>query len=109
MSRGRMVASNDARIRIQREEVALLLDDPKFRRFCWRLLSKSGFFDSSARDNPIAISHDEGRRSLGIEVITDLRLARSDALMAILSEFPDGILGGSTGEIEPQPSGDSFD
>lgn len=98
---GRRSNNGDIRARLEREEVRLLLQDQKFRRFAWRLLSKSGMFEPSHRANPVDTSFAEGRRALGIDVLTDLRLAQPDALLAVLGEYPKGLPGYSTGEIEP--------
>lgn len=101
--------NNEIRARIEREEVKLLLDDRKFRRFAWRLLSKSGMFASSHRANPVDTSLAEGRRALGLEVLTELRMALPGALMVVLGEYPNGLPGYSTGEIEPPGDDDERD
>jgi hypothetical protein len=103
------LSPNELAARIEREELRLMLGDRKFRRFLWRLLGKSGMFTGSARSNPAATSRDEGRRDLGNEVLTELRLADPGALILILSEYSDGLPGHSTGEPEASSPGDDDD
>ena len=98
----------EVRLRIEREETRLLLEDRKFRRFLWRLLAQSDMFGSSHRGNPSDASFKEGRRTLGLELLDELRVVRPDALHIILAEYP-AWLPGKLMDAEPETPGEADD
>lgn len=105
----RRLSNAEIKARVEREEVRLLLEDRKFRKFIWRLFGKSGMYASSHRSNPVDTSRAEGRRDLGNDVLTELRLAQPDALLVILGEYPHGLPGYPSGEVEPLAQADDDD
>lgn len=102
-------AKGELAARVAKEEVRLLMADRKFRRFIWRFFGKSGMFSRSTGSTPHDTSFREGRRDLGNEVLTELRLADPGALAQILAEYPAGLPGIGTGELDPHPTGDDDD
>jgi len=53
-----------------------LLGNAAFRRFCFDLIQRSGFFEVTANGSDGRNLFNEGRRSLGLEVLRDLDAAQ---------------------------------
>lgn len=53
-------------------DLAKVLESPQGRRFVWRLLTLCGVFQSSFEDNYGATSFNEGRRSVGLRLLSEV-------------------------------------
>jgi len=64
-----------------------LLRLPEFRRYMWKMLSSTGLFRSSFTQNAMTMSCSEGRRDIGLGVLSDLNDADVNAFAQIQREF----------------------
>lgn len=71
--------------KIEQEEARILSDLrkllqlPEFRRYVWRELERCGVHSSSFNLNAMQMSYNEGARSVGIALLTELMIAKPDA------------------------------
>lgn len=67
-------AEQKEKTRRQRElnDLAFICDDPRGRRFLWRLLSECAVFKAVFNPNNSIMSHNEGRRQVGLDVLADI-------------------------------------
>ncbi len=64
-------------------KVALL---PEGRRLIWRMLSRSGVFQMNGYDNLIDMARFTGRRNTGVELLTDVMLAKASLFAQMQQE-----------------------
>lgn len=65
----------------------LLVENQTFRQFCWTLLVQASIFaPTHSPGSPYDTSYNEGRRSLGLEVLHLLRAIRPDVLTLLERE-----------------------
>lgn len=82
----------EAGIRVKRgrtqelQDVAYLLSDKRGRRFFWRYLSTCGVFKSSADNSGSWTYFNEGRRDVGLRLLSDMDEAAPDAYALMLKE-----------------------
>jgi len=69
----------------EREELRYILDDPKGRRFLWRLLDYAGVYNSSFTGNSFTFFN-EGRRDVGLFVLDEVTDADPDAYLEMQRE-----------------------
>ena len=75
----------EAQRSIDTAELMELLNDDRFRRYLWRWLGKSGIYQTTYSGSTDATSFREGRRALGLDMLTECLTAREDALRMILT------------------------
>jgi hypothetical protein len=68
----------------------LLSTSATFRKFLWQLINDSGMYLPTYRQGSLAAASDhayqEGRRALGLEVLHELKFARTDILALLERE-----------------------
>lgn len=69
----------------ERNELKTLLQDPAFRRLMWRNLSKCGIYTTTMTGNSWSY-HNEGKRSVGLEMLNDILLADPSAWITMQQE-----------------------
>lgn len=63
-----------------------LLDDPRFRRFCWRVLAETRMFEDVWDPNGSLLNKRVGAQSIGHWLWLLLDEARPDVMLAIMAE-----------------------
>lgn len=58
------------------DDIRFISKTPQGRRFLWRILTKAQVFSSNAIDNVIPLARIEGRRSVGLEILSDIMSAK---------------------------------
>lgn len=69
-----------------REDVLMLLDEPRFRRFIWRLFEHTQMFESIWDPNGSKMNYNSGRQDFGHWLWEILEDARPEAMLEILKE-----------------------
>jgi hypothetical protein len=69
----------------ERNELKTLLQNPSFRRVMWKNLSKCGIYTSTMTGNSWSY-HNEGKRSVGLEMLNDILLADPNAWILMQQE-----------------------
>lgn len=68
------MASNDKqpvdREKQERSDIGFLIQRPEFRRFLWRVIQTSRIFNPASTDGSDKRDLDEGRRDLGLEILS---------------------------------------
>lgn len=54
------------------KDLKWLMSSPQGRRIVWRLLEQAGVFQSSFNTNALTMAHNEGRRSYGNQMLTQI-------------------------------------
>lgn len=67
-------------------DVKELLETPAGRRFIWRLLTLAGVYRSSFASDIAVMAKNEGRRELGLVLLTDVTIADPDAYTKLIKE-----------------------
>ncbi len=82
------LTAHDLKLRVQRKGLEHLLETSQvFRQFVWTILIEAGIYMPSYRRGPTDDTlFNEGRRSLGLEVLHQLRAVRPDILSLIERE-----------------------
>lgn len=83
--RARIAAEQKQAVEQAVEDFQGLMDDPRFRRFAWRLLEKTGVFRSSFTGNSETFFR-EGARNVGLWLMDDLHTHTPDAYVLMLKE-----------------------
>jgi hypothetical protein len=68
-------------------DIRLILKSPEGRRFYWRLMSEAGVFHRSFAGDVNTTLFNEGRRSLGIDLLNDLMDAKPTAFNEMQQEY----------------------
>ena len=68
-------------------DIAKLLKQPEFRRFIWHILSEAGIFRASFTNNSLNTAFLEGKRDLGLALLSDIDTADINAIFQIRQEF----------------------
>ena len=68
-------------------DIAKLLKQPEFRRFIWHILSEAGIFRASFTNNSLNTAFLEGKRDLGLALLSDIDTANINAIFQIRQEF----------------------
>lgn len=68
-----------------RNELKTLLQNLVFRRFMWRNLSKCGIYTTTMTGNSWSY-HNEGKRSVGLEMLNDILLADPNSWILMQKE-----------------------
>ena len=69
----------------ERNELKTLLKDAVFRRLMWKNLSKCGIYTTTMTGNSWSY-HNEGKRSVGLEMLSDIMLADPNAWILMQKE-----------------------
>lgn len=64
-----MGAANIDREKQDREDIQFLVQRPEFKRFLFRVIQSSRIFQPASTDGPQGDRLNEGRRSLGLEIL----------------------------------------
>lgn len=68
------------------EDFKWLMSSPRGRRIVWWLLSKANIYGSSFHTSGSITAFNEGRRSLGLEVLGSVHLHAADRYMEMVKE-----------------------
>lgn len=68
------------------QDIAFILNDKRGRRFFWRYLSTCGVFKSSADNSGSWTYFNEGRRNVGLQLLSDMDEAAPEAYSLMLKE-----------------------
>lgn len=63
-----------------------ILKDRQGRDFFWDLLSMAGIFHTSFNPSNAVTAYNEGRRSLGLQVLADITAAAPEAYVTMIKE-----------------------
>lgn len=79
---------DQARRRRKRElnDISKVLDIVEGRRLIWRLLSETGVYRSSFTQDSLQTAFNEGRRDIGLVILTDMNLAKPGAFAQLQRE-----------------------
>jgi hypothetical protein len=69
-----------------REEYRWVLSSKVGRRFLWRILGDTGIFETSFSQHNGQMSHNEGRRSVGLEVLLRINEAHIENFFNMMRE-----------------------
>jgi hypothetical protein len=81
-------AGDKAKRREQRdaEDLQLVLGSIQGRRLLWRYLSRCGVFQSSFSTNGSITFYNEGKRSIGLEILAEITATNPDAYLQMMKE-----------------------
>jgi hypothetical protein len=82
------------------EDLRNVLSTQHGRRFVWRMLEVCGVYSPVFTGEPLTMSHAEGRRSVGIDLIQEAQRVSCDTYVEMVKEAMDGVL---PPESEPPP------
>lgn len=68
-------------------DIKKILEIPEGRRFLWRLLSEARIFNTCFNNDPLIMASLEGRRDMGLFVLSEITTVNKNALSKIQSEF----------------------
>lgn len=82
------MTNQEMALRTMRQNLGTLLDtSPAYRQFLWTLFVEAGiFYPTYSRRSPHDTSYNEGRRSVGLEMLHLLKAVRPDILSIIERE-----------------------
>lgn len=70
----------------EQAEMLDLIQRPGFRAFLWRVWETAHMFSGTHGADALTSAYAEGRRSLGLEMLTMVSSVRPDALMLVLAD-----------------------
>jgi len=68
------------------EDFAWLMEHPQGRRFVWRLLDRAGVYRTSFHSSGSVTAFNEGKRDIGLWVMTELHDHAPGALLEMITE-----------------------
>lgn len=68
-------------------DIRFIIKSPEGRRFYWRLMSDAGVFRRSFNGDTVGTMFNEGRRSLGLDILNDLLEAKPAAFSEMQQEY----------------------
>lgn len=74
---------------IEKNDMILLMENPSFRRFVWKLLERTHIFSSSFTGNSETFFK-EGERNVGLKVFKDLHLYAPESYALMVKEHSKG-------------------
>ena len=72
-----------------REDLRAVLSTPEGRRFAWSILSACGVYARSFTGEPLSSAFNEGRRSVGIEILERIEAQAPGSYQTMLKESLD--------------------
>lgn len=68
-------------------DIRWIISSPEGRRFYWRILSDAGVFRSSFSGDSNITMYNEGRRTIGLDLLGDLLSAKPSAFSQMQDEY----------------------
>jgi hypothetical protein len=80
--------TEEQELEIENEDADLhwLLSSERGRKLMWRALEETGLFQSVFDENHPAMSFREGKRNLGLKLLSTINRANSDLFLSMLEE-----------------------